>query len=142
MPDRWLAASLHRNAASPTMSSGWPTRPPGSLGGEPQGQRAPDTPRGPGNHDDLTYQRKVQAFAAAQRDGLLDDDLDPAHLVFLIIALAAWWQAVPQLARMLTGADGADPAEHTRRRACVVRAQRLALAPGSINPLPGSGHGR
>jgi hypothetical protein len=95
------------------------------------------------------YQRKVQAFAAAQRDGLLDDDLDPAHLVFLIIALAAWWQAVPQLARMLTGADGADPAdpasseEHARRRASVVRAaQRLALAPGSINPLPGSGHGR
>jgi hypothetical protein len=75
--------------------------------------------------------------------GLLDDDLDSAHLVFLIIAVAAWWQAVPQLARMLTGADGADPAEHTRRRTCVVRAaQRLALAPGSINPLPGSGHGR
>ncbi len=54
-----------------------------------------------------------------------------------------------QLARMLTGADGADPAdpasseEHARRRASVVRAaQRLALAPGSINPLPGSGHGR
>src|SRR5580698_11381540 len=53
------------------------------------------------------YQRKVQAFAAAQRDGLLDDDFDPAHLVFLIIALAAWWQPVPQLALMLTGADGA-----------------------------------
>src|ERR1700736_4421955 len=57
------------------------------------------------------YQRKVQAFVAAQRDGLLDDDLDPAHLVLLIIALAAWWQAVPQLARMITGADGADPAD-------------------------------
>jgi AcrR family transcriptional regulator len=98
------------------------------------------------------YQRKVQAFAAAQRDGLLDDDLDPAHLVFLIIALAAWWQAVPQLARMLTGADGADPAdsansddsaystdsanskEHGRRRASVVRAaQRLALPLRSIS---------
>jgi AcrR family transcriptional regulator len=91
------------------------------------------------------YQRKVQAFAAAQRDGLLDDDLDPAHLVFLIIALAAWWQAVPQLARMITGADSADPAdpansgdsassEHARRRASVVRAaQRLALPLGSIS---------
>ena len=97
------------------------------------------------------YQRKVQAFAAAQRDGLLDDDLDPAHLVFLIIALAAWWQAVPQLARMLTGADGADPAdsansdEHARRRASVVRAaQRLALPLGSISSIsqsPASGRG-
>ena len=77
------------------------------------------------------YQRKVQAVAAAQRDGVLDDDLDPAHLVFLLIALAAWWFSVPQLAHMLTGADPSDPAEHARRRACAVRAaQRLALPSG------------
>jgi AcrR family transcriptional regulator len=77
------------------------------------------------------YQRKVQAVAAAQRDGVLDDDLDPAHLVFLLIALAAWWFSVPQLAHMLTGADPDDPAEHARRRACAVRAaQRLALPSG------------
>jgi AcrR family transcriptional regulator len=74
------------------------------------------------------YRQKVDAFAAAQRAGVLDDDLDPAHLVFLIIALAAWWLSVPQLARMLTGAGADDPGEHARRRACVVRAaQRLAL---------------
>ncbi len=74
------------------------------------------------------YQQKAQAYADAQRDGVLDDGLDPAHLVFLIIALAAWWVSVPQLARMLTGADGSDPAEHAQRRASVVRAaQRLAL---------------
>jgi AcrR family transcriptional regulator len=73
------------------------------------------------------YQRKVQATAAAQREGLLDDGLDPAHLVFLLIALAAWWVAVPQLARMLTGADPVDPAEQARRRAsAVLAAQRLA----------------
>jgi len=71
---------------------------------------------------------------------------DSVYMVFLIIALAAWWQAVPQLARMLTGADGADPThsasseacanseEHARRRASVVRAaQRLALPLGSIS---------
>ena len=76
------------------------------------------------------YQQKAQAYADAQRDGVLDDGLDPAHLVFLIIALAAWWVSVPQLACMLTGADGSDPAEHARRRASVVRAaQRLALPP-------------
>ena len=76
------------------------------------------------------YRHKVQAYAAAQREGVLDDDLDPAHLVFMIIALAAWWFSVPQLARMLTGADDNDPAEHARRRAFVVRAaQRLALPP-------------
>jgi AcrR family transcriptional regulator len=75
------------------------------------------------------YQRKVQAVAAAQRDGVLDDALDPAHLVFLLIALAAWWLAVPQLARMLTGADSDDPTEHARRRACVVQAARRLASP-------------
>jgi AcrR family transcriptional regulator len=73
------------------------------------------------------YQDKARAYAAAQRDGILDGDLDPEHLVFMIIGLAAWWAAAPQLARMLTGADDSDPAEHARRRASVVRAaERLA----------------
>jgi AcrR family transcriptional regulator len=83
------------------------------------------------------YQDKARAYAAAQRAGILDDDLDPDHLVFLIIALAAWWLAVPQLARMLTGpedsgagdtgAGNTAAAEHARRRATVVRAaERLA----------------
>jgi Tetracyclin repressor-like, C-terminal domain len=72
----------------------------------------------------------VRAVAAAQQAGGLDADLDPAHLVFLLIAVAAWWFSVPQVARMLTGASGSDPAELARRRASVVRAaQRLALPP-------------
>ncbi|MEP7022971.1 MAG: TetR family transcriptional regulator [Actinomycetota bacterium] len=75
------------------------------------------------------YQQKVQAVAAAQQAGLLDDGLDPAHLVFLIIALAAWWVSVPQLARMLTGADASDPTEQGRRRACVAEAARRLAAP-------------
>jgi hypothetical protein len=67
-------------------------------------------------------------MAAAQREGVLDDDFDPAYFVFMLIALAAWWFSVPQLAHMLTGADPADPDEHARRRAWVVRAaERLAL---------------
>ena len=73
------------------------------------------------------YKHKAQAYAAAQRDGVLDGELDPEHLVFMIIGLAAWWISAPQLARMLTGADDSDPAEHARRRASVVRAaERLA----------------
>jgi len=66
------------------------------------------------------YRQKVEAFAAAQRNGTLDDELDPAHLTFMLTALAAWWLSVPQLARMLTGAEANDPAEHARRRAFVV----------------------
>jgi AcrR family transcriptional regulator len=76
------------------------------------------------------YQAKARAYAAAQRDGVLDGDLDPGHLVFMIIGLSAWWASAPQLARMLTGAGDSDPAEHARRRASVVRAaERLARPP-------------
>lgn len=77
------------------------------------------------------YQDKVRAIAAAQRDGVLDDDLDPAQLVFTLIGLAAWWFSVPQIAKMLTGSDVED--DYARRRACVVRAaQHLALPPGKL----------
>ncbi|HEX3589823.1 MAG TPA: TetR family transcriptional regulator [Pseudonocardiaceae bacterium] len=75
------------------------------------------------------YRQKVQAIADAQRSGALDPAVDPAHLVFLLIALAAWWAAVPQLARMITGADPGDPAERARRRAGVVQAARRLASP-------------
>jgi AcrR family transcriptional regulator len=72
------------------------------------------------------YRDKVRAFAAAQRDGVLDDGIDADHLVFLLIALAAWWISVPQLATMVTGAAPDDLTERARRRASVVAAaQRL-----------------
>jgi AcrR family transcriptional regulator len=76
------------------------------------------------------YKDKAQAYAAAQAAGVLDGDLDPDHLVFMIIGLAAWWVSAPQLALMLTGADDSDPAEHARRRASVVRAAERLARPG------------
>jgi len=76
------------------------------------------------------YRDKVARVAAAQRDGVLDDGLDPAHLVFALIALAAWWQTVPQLAEMITGAAGSGAREQARRRDFVVEAaRRLAARP-------------
>lgn len=76
------------------------------------------------------YREKVARFAAAQRDGVLDRDVDPDHLVFALIALAAWWQTVPQLAEMVTGAGPGDSGERARRRAFVVEAARRLAAPG------------
>ena len=76
------------------------------------------------------YRDKAETYAQAQRDGVLAGDLDPAHLVFFIIGLAAWWFSVPQLAQMLTGTTNADPAERARRRSAVVHAaRRLAQLP-------------
>lgn len=75
------------------------------------------------------YRDKVARFAAAQRDGLLDPGLDPAHLVFALIALAAWWQTVPQLTEMITGAGPNDAQERARRRQFVVEAARRLASP-------------
>ena len=75
------------------------------------------------------YRQKVERLATAQRDGRIAAGLDPAHLVFALIALAAWWHTVPQLAIMITGADGADEDERVRRRAFVVEAARRLAAP-------------
>jgi hypothetical protein len=53
----------------------------------------------------------------------------------MVIGLAAWRFAVPQLATMLTG-NGADtPGEHARRRAFVVEtAHRLAGVKPELAP--------
>lgn len=75
------------------------------------------------------YREKVERFAAAQRDGVLDGGLDPDHLIFAIIALAAWWQTVPQLAEMITGAGPEDSDERARRRRFVVQAARRLASP-------------
>lgn len=78
------------------------------------------------------YQRKVREVAEAQRAGVLDPAIAPDHLVFLIIAIAAWWFSVPQVALMLTGADTDGESEHERRRSCVAEAaRRLALPPAA-----------
>ncbi|PHM65782.1 hypothetical protein Xsto_01729 [Xenorhabdus stockiae] len=74
------------------------------------------------------YSSKVQAVADGQQQGSITQTLAPDHLAFLILSLAGWWSAVPQVARMLTGSDSQQ--EHARRRASVVEAaRRLASVP-------------
>ncbi|AGL15709.1 TetR family transcriptional regulator [Actinoplanes sp. N902-109] len=75
------------------------------------------------------YREKVERFAQAQRAGTIAAGLDPDHLVFALIALAAWWQTVPQLAELITGGSPDDLAERDRRRAFVVEAARRLAAP-------------
>ncbi|MDE9542184.1 TetR family transcriptional regulator [Xenorhabdus bovienii] len=74
------------------------------------------------------YGYKIQAVVDGQRQGTVTRTLEPDHLVFLVLALAGWWSAVPQVARMLTGSD--DRQEQARRRASIVEAaRRLASSP-------------
>ena len=70
------------------------------------------------------YRAKVEAMAAGQRDGRVTDAVDADHLMFLVLSLAGWWATVPQVARMMTGAEDTDAGEDARRRASVVEAVR------------------
>ena len=57
-----------------------------------------------------------------QRQGVLTNSIDADHIAFLVLALAGWWFAAPQVARMLTGEPTEE--EHARRRASVIEAAR------------------
>jgi AcrR family transcriptional regulator len=72
------------------------------------------------------YGYKVQAVSDAQQQGRLTQQLTANHLLFLVLALAGWWSAVPQVARMITGVQ--DCEEQARRRASVVTAARRLAA--------------
>ena len=74
------------------------------------------------------YREKVAALAAAQRQGTLLPEPDADHLLFMVLALAAWWTAVPQVARMVTRAGRGSRVEQQRRRAAVVAAARRLAA--------------
>ncbi|MFG1925638.1 TetR family transcriptional regulator [Cryptosporangium sp. NPDC048952] len=71
------------------------------------------------------YRSKVEALEAAQRDGLLDDTISANHLQFLLLALANWWFAAPQIARMLTEGSIDEDEWAGRRRAVVEAANRI-----------------
>jgi AcrR family transcriptional regulator len=71
------------------------------------------------------YQQKVDVIARAQRDGTLSDEIPPGDLLFLLIAIAAWWTAVPQIMRMTERGSRTTAAAIRRRRASAVRAAEL-----------------
>ncbi|TQS44524.1 TetR family transcriptional regulator [Cryptosporangium phraense] len=74
------------------------------------------------------YRDKAEAIGQAQRDGLLDDTIPAHHLMFLLLSVANWWFAAPQVARMLT-AGPIDEDEWVARRASVVEAARQLAEP-------------
>lgn len=72
------------------------------------------------------YKVKTTAFSDAQAGGVITANIDPDILCFLLISLAAYWAALPQVARMITSASASASAadEDARRGASVVEAAR------------------
>lgn len=79
------------------------------------------------------YGRKNAAIVAGQAAGVLDTGIDPDLLNILLLSLAGYWAALPQVARMITGATP-DPEEDARRRASVVEAARRLISPAPSGP--------
>jgi AcrR family transcriptional regulator len=75
------------------------------------------------------YAQRTQAFREAQTSGALDSAITPDHLHLMLLALAGYWSVLPQIARMITGADTDDRAELERRRTSVVEAARRLVEP-------------
>ena len=73
------------------------------------------------------YGYKTAAVSDGQARGTVTSDFDADHLIFLVLSLAGWWAAVPQVARMITGP--ATEAENQRRRASVIGAARRLAQP-------------
>ncbi|MCX5256006.1 TetR family transcriptional regulator [Streptomyces canus] len=67
------------------------------------------------------YRHKIDALQDAQDRGVLSDAIPARDLLFLLIALANWAVVVPQMRRIVVGADESD---HERLRASVREAAR------------------
>lgn len=80
------------------------------------------------------YEEKIAAFAVAQRNGSVVDDVPPGDLLFSVMAMAAWWAAVPQVARMVTGRPDGGEERARRRRSVVALATHLGRSPRSSKP--------
>ena len=70
------------------------------------------------------YRVRTAAFADAQAAGTIDPDL--VHV--MLLSLAAYWAALPQVARMIAAAA---PDEDARRRAREVEAARRLICPST-----------
>ncbi|POX51120.1 TetR family transcriptional regulator [Streptomyces sp. Ru71] len=71
------------------------------------------------------YAAKVAAIRDGQERGVISDAIPAADLLLLLIALANWVTVVPQMSRILVGADDPDRA---RLRASVKEAARRLIA--------------
>ena len=82
----------------------------------------------PSDDDRLArYREKTSAVAEGQQSGHVTEAIDADHLAFLILSLAGWWSAVPQVAEMVS--RPIDETEHRRWWASVVAAARRRAAP-------------
>ena len=72
------------------------------------------------------YQEKVANFAKAQQNGVLRSDIQPGHLLLLMLGLVNWPQAAKQVGGMILGEE---PRTSTDFRESVKKCARSMAAP-------------
>lgn len=81
------------------------------------------------------YQQKIDSIRQAQDAGIIDKTLDPRHLMIVLLGMANYWFAVPQIVHLLFGQepDEAIIAEHEK---FLTECCRRIIAPRTSD-LPG-----
>lgn len=82
-----------------------------------------------GDERTASMRRKVEAIRARQKRDQIDAALDARDLLTLVIALATFTDALPQLAHQIEGGDPRAARAYKRRRAAAVEIVRRAATP-------------
>ena len=82
-------------------------------------------------HRHQHYQEKLASIAEQQQAGSIDPELDPRHLLVVILGIANYWHVLPQLVRVIFGTEP-DAATLERHEQFVAEAVRriVAVPPG------------
>ena len=73
------------------------------------------------------YQDKLAAITEQQRAGTIDPDLDPRHLLVVVLGVANYWHVLPQVVRIIFGEEP-DRATLERHERFVAEAVRRIVA--------------
>ena len=79
------------------------------------------------------YQDKLAAITEQQRAGTIDPDLDPRHLLVVVLGMANYWHVLPQVVRIIFGEES-DRATLERHERFVAEAVRRIVAVPTQNP--------
>jgi AcrR family transcriptional regulator len=84
-------------------------------------------------HRQHHYSEKLASIAEQQQAGSIDPELDPRHLLVVILGIANYWHVLPQLVRVIFGTEP-DAATLERHEQFVAEAVRRIVAVPAAAP--------
>ena len=87
-----------------------------------------DVDEGSLEHRRQHYEEKLASVARLQQEGLIDPGLDPRHLLAVLFGMVNYWQILPQMVRLLFGAEPTE-ADAERHREFIAECIRRIIQP-------------